>query len=61
MLNAYSLCKLFFDLRTNIALSKSKYCFDFWLMDTNILQHNDNKNVSLKFAIINTSDSELLI
>lgn len=28
----------------------SKYCFNFELMDTNILQHNNNKikNVSLK-------------
>lgn len=43
VLNGYSMCKLFFDLRTNIVLSKSKYCFDFWLMDTNILQHNNNK------------------
>lgn len=51
VLNGPSMCKLLFDLRTNIILSESKPCFDFWVSNTNILQHsNSGENVSLKIC-----------
>lgn len=45
--HGYSMYKLFFNLRINIVFIKEKYCFDFWLMEPNILPHNNNNKMCI--------------